>query len=62
MEFSSFTTTNFQTFSDLSFGFTMTPLIAAQSFAIAIFMGSLGGMMPAIHASRLSIVDALRSY
>jgi len=61
MEFSDFTTTNFQTFADLSFGFVMTPVIALKALIIATLMGVIGGTFPAFHAANLEIVDALRS-
>ncbi len=61
MEFSSFTTTNFQTFADLSFGFVMTPEIALKSLFIASLMGCIGGAIPAVYAANLRIVDSLRA-
>jgi putative ABC transport system permease protein len=62
MQFASFSTTNFQTFADLSFRFTLTPGIAAQTLLFAIAMGLVGGFLPAMHAARLGIVDALRAH
>ena len=61
MELSSFTTTNFQTFAELSFGFVMTPTIAVKALLISVLMGSVGGLLPAIYASNLEIVESLRS-
>jgi len=54
-------TTNFQTFSEIAFTFTLTPLIVLASLAFAVFMGFVGGFLPAARAARLSIVDALRA-
>lgn len=54
-------TTNFQTFAELAFSFTLTPQIAAASLAFALAMGFAGGFLPAVRAARLSIVDALRA-
>ena len=54
-------TTNFQTFSEIAFTFTLTPLIIVSSLAFALFMGFVGGFLPAARAARLSIVDALRA-
>jgi ABC-type antimicrobial peptide transport system permease subunit len=54
-------TTNFQTFSEIAFTFTLTPLIVAASLGFALFMGFVGGFLPAARAARLSIVDALRA-
>ena len=61
MQFASFSTTNFQTFADLSFRFVLTPGIAAQTLAFAVGMGLVGGFLPALRASRLEIVEALRA-
>jgi putative ABC transport system permease protein len=60
MQFASFSTTNFQTFADLAFRFTLTPAIAAKTIAFALVMGLAGGFLPAVRAARLEIVDALR--
>jgi ABC-type antimicrobial peptide transport system permease subunit len=54
-------TTNFQTFSELAFQFTLTPVIVAQSMAFALAMGFVGGFVPAWRASRMKIVDCLRA-
>ena len=54
-------TTNFQTFSEIAFSFTLTPRIVLSSLAFALFMGFVGGFLPAARAARLSIVDALRA-
>ena len=54
-------TTNFQTFSELAFQFKLTPTIAWQTLAFALFMGLVGGFIPAWGAARLKIVDCLRA-
>lgn len=54
-------TTNFQSFSELAFSFALTPRIVMQSLAFALLMGFVGGFLPAIKASRMKIVDALRA-
>ena len=54
-------TTNFQTFAELAFRFTLTPGIVAASLAFALGMGFVGGFLPAARAARLKIVDALRA-
>ena len=54
-------TTNFQSFSELAFSFTLTPRIVTQALAFALLMGLVGGFLPAIRASRMKIVDALRA-
>lgn len=54
-------TTNFQSFSELAFSFALTPRIVANSLIFALAMGLVGGVLPAIKASRMKIVDALRA-
>ena len=61
MQFASFTTTNFQTFADLSFRFVLTPSIIIKTLLFSMAMGLIGGFLPALRASRLNIVDALRA-
>lgn len=53
-------TMNWQTFSELAFGFRMTPYIAICTLGFSLSMGLLGGLLPAWRAARLQIVDALR--
>jgi ABC-type antimicrobial peptide transport system permease subunit len=53
-------TTNFQTFSEIAFRFTFTTAIAVQTLAFALFMGFVGGFVPAWRAARMRIVDCLR--
>ncbi|HEY5997833.1 MAG TPA: ABC transporter permease [bacterium] len=54
-------TMNWQTFSELAFRFDLTAGIAARSLLFALGMGLAGGMLPALRAARLGIVDALRT-
>jgi putative ABC transport system permease protein len=61
MQFVEISTTNVQTFSEVVFRLILTPAIAAQVLLFSILMGVLGGVLPALRASRLEIVDALRS-
>ena len=61
MQFLTISTVNFQTFSELAFKFTLTPGIVMQSMVFALTMGLIGGVLPALRASRLKIVDALRA-
>lgn len=61
MQFVPISTTNFQTFSEIAFSFTLTPPIVAGSLAFALMMGFVGGFLPAARAARLKIVDALRA-
>jgi putative ABC transport system permease protein len=61
LQFVTISTMNWETFSELAFGFRLTPAIAAYSLGFALVMGLLGGLLPAWRASRLEIVDALRA-
>ena len=54
-------TTNFQTFSELAFQFKLTPGIVVQTLVFSLFMGFIGGFIPAWRAARLKIVDCLRA-
>ena len=55
------TTMNWQSFSQLAFGFHLTPAIAASTLAFSLVMGLVGGFLPSIRAARLEIVDSLRA-
>jgi ABC-type antimicrobial peptide transport system permease subunit len=61
MQFITVSTVNFQTFSELAFKFTLTAAIITEGMMFALFMGFIGGMLPALRASRMNIVDALRA-
>jgi len=54
-------TLNFQSFSQLAFGFILTPKIVIQTIVFSLFMGLVGGFLPAVQASRMKIVDSLRA-
>jgi len=53
-------TMNWQTFSQVAFGFAVTPALLMQGLIYALLMGFLGGIFPAIRAARLPISKALR--
>ncbi len=61
MQFITVSTVNFQTFSELAFKFTLTGRIVLQAMAFSLVMGFIGGMLPALRAARMKIVDALRT-
>ena len=60
MQLVEISTTNIQTFSEVVFRLILTPTIVVQVMLFSIFMGVLGGVLPAIRAARLEIVNALR--
>ena len=51
---------NWQTFSHLAFAFRVTPLLLLGGLGFALVMGLVGGVPPAIRASRQRIAVALR--
>jgi len=57
----SVSTINFDTFSEIAFHFTLTPSIMLWVMIFALVMGIIGGFLPAVRASRLKIIEALRS-
>lgn len=54
-------TLNFATFSELAFGFYLNSSIVMWSMIFAGVMGVVGGFLPAVRASRMNIVSALRA-
>jgi len=61
MQLVTVSTVNFQTFAELAFSFSLTFEIVYQGLLFALVMGFIGGILPAIRASRMNIVDALRT-
>ena len=53
-------TLNFQTFSQVAFAFSVTPVLLARGVVYAMLMGLVGGALPALRAARIPIVTALR--
>jgi putative ABC transport system permease protein len=53
-------TLNWTTFSQLSFSFTVTPVLMGVGLACAVLMGLIGGLFPAFRAARLPVATALR--
>ena len=54
-------TMNWQTFSELAFSFTLTYKIILFAMIFSLTMGLVGGVFPALRASRMNIVDSLRA-
>jgi ABC-type antimicrobial peptide transport system permease subunit len=61
LQVTTISTTNFSSFSELAFSFKLTPGIVMSGTVFALIMGFVGGFLPAIKASRMKIVDALRA-
>jgi putative ABC transport system permease protein len=53
-------TINWQTFSQVTFAFAVTPALLIQAILWAAGLGLLGGLFPAIRAARLPIASGLR--
>lgn len=53
-------TINWQTFSQVTFSFNVTPLLLVKSMIFASSIGLLGGLLPAVRAARLPIARGLR--
>lgn len=51
---------NFNTFTDVSFAFRLTPELVLQSVGLSLLLGVVGGTLPALRASRMTPVEALR--
>ncbi len=54
-------TMNFQTFSELAFSFTLTLDTVVSALLFALGMGFAGGILPAIQAARMNLVESLRT-
>jgi putative ABC transport system permease protein len=54
-------TTNFTTWSEIAFSFSLTPGIVLGTLIFALVMGFIGGFLPSFRAARLNIISALRS-
>lgn len=57
MQWLAISTMNRQSFAELAFSFDLTPMIALQPLAFALPMG----LLPAVQAARMDVVDALRA-
>jgi putative ABC transport system permease protein len=53
-------TMNAATFTEIAFSFDFGPKVLLQGALLAIVMGLIGGLLPALRAVRMKVVDALR--
>lgn len=53
-------TMNWQSFSQVTFAFAVTPALLTQGIAWAMGIGLIGGLFPAVRAARIPIAAALR--
>jgi len=61
MQFFTISTMNWQSFAELAFSFRLNSAIVTKALCFAVAMGLAGGFLPAVRASKLNIVDALRA-
>jgi len=54
-------TMGFDTFSEVVFKFRITPAIFAKGLAFSVIIGLIGSLLPALRASRLPVISALKS-
>jgi ABC-type antimicrobial peptide transport system permease subunit len=53
-------TTNWSSFSEVAFAFRITPGLLLNGMIFAVVMGVIGGLLPARHAAKQQVVEALR--
>jgi putative ABC transport system permease protein len=56
-----FELTTVQTLSEITYGFRLSPGLALGCLGFAGLMGYAGGLLPALRAARMPIVDAVRA-
>ena len=61
MQLITISTMNWASFSELAFSFALTFGIVWKSLLFSLIMGFIGGALPAVRASRMNIVEALRA-
>jgi putative ABC transport system permease protein len=61
LSFARVSTLNFGSFSEIGFGFALSPGVVTRALIFAVVMGIVGGVLPAARAARLNIVNALRA-
>jgi putative ABC transport system permease protein len=61
LSFARISVVNFQSFSEIGFGFALSPGVITGALIFAVLMGVVGGFLPAVRAARLNIVNALRA-
>jgi ABC-type antimicrobial peptide transport system permease subunit len=61
LNFYTLSTLNWSSFAEITFRFTLTPGIIFWSLVFGVGMGLLGGLLPALKAARLPLLEALRA-
>ena len=55
-------TTNFQTFTEVAFGFRITSTVLLTAIVFSLVLGVFGGTLPALRAARMTPTEALRRH
>ena len=53
-------TLNFQSFSQITFAFTVTPALMLAGIGYALLLGLAGGLLPGLRAARMPVIQGLR--
>ena len=53
---------NFVSFSQMTFAFDVTASLLVQGILLALVIGVIGGLFPAVRAARLPVATALREH
>jgi putative ABC transport system permease protein len=61
LNFITLSTINWSSFAEISFKFALTPGILVKSLLFGVGMGLIGGLLPALKAARLPLLEALRA-
>lgn len=61
LNFLTLSTINWASFAEITFRFTLTPEILLKSLIFGVGMGLVGGLLPALKAARLPLIEALRA-
>jgi ABC-type antimicrobial peptide transport system permease subunit len=61
LNFITLSTVNWANFAELSFKFALTPGILVKSLLFGLGMGLVGGLLPAVKAARMPLLEALRA-
>ncbi len=61
LNFITLSTINWSSFAEISFKFALTPGILVKSLLFGVGMGLVGGLLPALKAARLPLLEALRA-
>jgi ABC-type antimicrobial peptide transport system permease subunit len=61
MQFATFSTMNFASFSEIVFRFVLSSSIVIAGLVFSILIGLAGGLAPAVRAARMRLIDVMRA-